>query len=287
LSAYYDNTAGLVSDKIKAVLSLVWRYLSSTDRRGIIFAYDEAQNLADHSEKDEYPLSTLLDVFQSIQKQGIPFMLVLAGLPTLYPKLVEARTYSERMFHVIMLDRLDQEACREAVLNPLAREDCPIEFSGESVETICNVSGGYPYFIQFLCKECYDIWVENSDPKQVPSVPVENLIRKLDVDFFAGRWARATDRQRELLCVIASLETSDDEFTVQETVGRSKLILDKPFTSSHVNQMLVALANQGLVYKDRHGKYLLSVPLLRQFIRRQAEYLGLDSSGSSSTFTIS
>ena len=33
-------------------------------------------------------------------------MLVLTGLPTLFPKLVDARTYTERMFHTIFLDKL-------------------------------------------------------------------------------------------------------------------------------------------------------------------------------------
>ena len=33
----------------------------------------------------------MLDAFQSLQKQDIPFMLTLAGLPTLLTKLVEAR----------------------------------------------------------------------------------------------------------------------------------------------------------------------------------------------------
>jgi len=41
------------------------------------------------------------------------------------------------------------------------------------------------------------------------------------------------------------------------------------FSSSHVNQMLSSLINAGLVYKDRHGKYVFAVPLLGGFIRRQ------------------
>lgn len=44
--------------------------------------------------------------------------------------------------------------------------------------------------------------------------------------------------------------------------------LVKPFTSSHLSQMLSSLADAGLVYKNRHGKYSL-VPLLGQFIQRQ------------------
>ena len=102
------------------------------------------------------------------------------------------------------------------------------------------------------------------------SVPVMEIERKLDTDFFAGRWARATDRQRDLLSVIARLESCDDEFTVQEVVEESRRSLDKPFSSSHVSQMLVTLSAQGLVYKNRHGKYSFAVPLLGRFIARQA-----------------
>ena len=82
---------------------------------------------------------------------------------------------------------------------------------------------------------------------------------------------RPTDRQRELLLAISQLENCDEEFTVQDVVEVSVRVLDKPFSSSHVNQMLVALAAQGLVYKNRHGRYSFAVPLLGRFIRRQAQ----------------
>jgi hypothetical protein len=45
---------------------------------------------------------------------------------------------------------------------------------------------------------------------------------------------------------------------------------EKAFISSHVSQMLSTLAEVGLVYKNRHGKYSLVVPLLGQFIQRQS-----------------
>ena len=89
------------------------------------------------------------------------------------------------------------------------------------------------------------------------------------MDFFAGRWARATDRQRALLSVIAGLERCDEEFSVQEVVERSQQVLDRPFSSSHVNQMLVALASQGLVFKNRHGRYSFAVPMLGGYVRRR------------------
>ena len=132
------------------------------------------------------------------------------------------------------------------------------------------MSGGYPYFVQFICREVYDLFIQKIGSGQEPSVPISEIVQKLDTDFFSGRWARATDRQRELLAVVAELtQNEEDEFAVQDVVSKSKEILDKPFSSSHVNQMLSTLSDAGLVYKNRYGKYSFAVPLLGNFIKRQ------------------
>src|SRR6266851_1416780 len=95
-----NERPGLATDKLKYILEFVWHELPKDEGlKGIVFAYDEAQNLTDHASKGQFPLSMLLDAFQWIQRRNIPFMLALTGLPTLQQKLVEARTYSERMFH--------------------------------------------------------------------------------------------------------------------------------------------------------------------------------------------
>lgn len=264
LEQIYSSTPGLPSDKLKRVLELVWEAVRNRTERGLIFAYDEAQNLSDHATQDQYPTSLLLDVFQSIQKKGIPFMLILVGLPMLFPKLVEARTFAERMFRVVFLDRLAESDSEDAILKPIEDSRCPITLDKQSVQLIIEISGGYPYFIQFICREMYDAFVQGQT-----SVPIKEITRKLDSDFFAGRWARATDRQRELLTVIAKLDNADSEFSVHEITEKSKQELDKPFSASHINQMLAALTNAGLIYKNRHGKYSFAVPLLDRFILRQ------------------
>jgi hypothetical protein len=270
LMAVYESSPGLAADKIKSVLEFAWQHLKPQGRDRVIFAYDEAQNLTDNAARDQYPLSVLLDVFQSIQRKGVPFMLVLTGLPTLFPKLVEARTYAERMFHIITIGRLTEAESKEAILTPLDKENIPLRFTDESVATVVIESGCYPYFIQFLCREVYDIWLTYiGTPRElVPTVPMGPLQLKLDADFFAGRWSKVTDRQRQMLWVIAKLERGDDEFTINEVVSRSKVLLPKGFSASHASQMLGSLAEQGLIYKNRFGKYTFAVPLLGKFITR-------------------
>lgn len=266
LETIYQKTPGLVLDKLKTVLEFGWSGLTQENGyKGIVFAYDEAQNLADNETKGEYPLSLLLDAFQSLQRKNLPLLLVLTGLPTLFPKLVEARTYAERMFEVMELGPLDETASRKAVLKPLNVSRCPVRFTDESVSTVVDASSGYPYFIQFICHEVYNVWTEDADI----SVAMEPIVEKLDRNFFSGRWDRATDRQRDFMRIIASLDSANDEFTVQEIVqasGRSVEI--KAFSPSNATQMLNALIKKGLVYRNRHGKYSFAVPLLAEFIRR-------------------
>ncbi len=137
-------------------------------------------------------------------------------------------------------------------------------FNETTVEGIINLSNGYPYFIQFICRELFDVFIQKiSAGESNPVGSWEDILRKLDGDVFAGRWSRATDRQRELLTLISELENCDEEFTVQEIVDMSKVVPTKPFSSSHVNQMLSKLAEAGLVYKNRFGKYSFAVPPVR------------------------
>ncbi len=271
LWSLYERTPGLVLDKLKAVFVQVAELLAQAPIRGVVFAYDEAQNLADHAKDKEYPLSLLLDLFSYLQRVQLKksFMLVLTGLPTLFPKLNEARTYTERMFHVLQLDQLGYEDAHKAVVEPLNMTNSTLRFSEQTVKDIVKMSGGYPYFIQFIGKEVFDAWIGKLTKGEVPSVPLNQILEKLDQDFFSPRWTRATDRQQQFMTVIAQLPNADDEFSVAEIARASKQKLKTGFTPSHATQVLQTLAERGLIYKNRRGAYCFAVPLLAQFIRRQ------------------
>jgi len=265
----YQITPGLESEKLKRVLELIWNVVKDKVR-GIVLAYDEAHVLKDKATDKEYPLSLLLEIIQYLQKKDIPYLLVLTGIPTLFPNLVEARTYAERMFQIITLDRLTEEETKEAIQKPIEVKNCPVSFSEHGINEIVNFSSGYPYFIQFICKETFDsilqqikVGVEN------PNVVVVEIVRKLDSDFYSGRWSRVSDRQQDLLRVIAKLPNASDEFTVREISSLSEKMLPNPFKPAYINNIIIRLIEFGLIYKNKRGKYSFAVPLLADFINRQ------------------
>jgi hypothetical protein len=176
------------------------------------------------------------------------------------------------MFETVFLERLSENDSRLAIEKPIKREQSQLGFSNESIQTIIKTSSGYPYFIQFICKEVFDSFIrqiEGGNPK--PRVPIDEIVKKLDADFFSGRWARLSDRQKDLLTVVASLNNCTEQFTTKDAVSKSKEILEKPFGSSQITQLFDVLQNKGIIYRNRHGKYSFAVPLFDQFIRRQSE----------------
>jgi hypothetical protein len=270
LVEHFQKQPGLTVDKLKATLELVWKAAKAGGTKGILFAYDEAQVVQDRPDKEQYPLAILLETFQSLQRKGIRFMLLLTGLPALFPRLVESRTYAERMFVVQEIGRLTPEGSRQAIEKPLQRTKWALNEA--AIESIVRQSDGYPYFLQFICRETLDHVIAHP---QDCTVPMDAIIRKLDSDFFAGRWEGVTGRQRELLCCIARLPNGDQEFTIGEVVDASKKIKIKPFSPGDVSQMLPRLIEKGLLYKNQLGKYSFAVPLFAGFIRRRFEAAGI------------
>ena len=268
----YEDTPGLTGDKLKAVIQTARRLLDGNSVQGIIFAYDEAQNLSDQEKNGQYPLSTLLDVFSTLQRDHstTPVMIIFSGLPVLFPRLNEARTYTERMFEVLTLDKLGVRDARDAIEKPIELTKNPVRLSEQTIDDIIRFSGGYPYFLQYICKEILDIF--GGDIFQEPAIPFREIISKLDQDFFAPRWDRMTDRQRDFMRVIANIETQEDEFTAQEIAERSGKDLEKSFSASHVVQMLNLLTQKGFIQRNRHGKYAFALPLMAEFVKRQTEW---------------
>ena len=275
LKAHYESVPGLPSDKLKEVLKRAGSMIDATGKRGLVFAYDEAQCLTDHAERDQFPMSMLVETFQALQKHEATsnFMLVLCGLPTLFDALTEARTYTERMFRVMTLERLNRRDTLAALLTPLAGLIPPLQPTRELVEKAADLTGGYPYLIQFFGKELVDALVLSGGAIEADAFPTPQVMNRLDQGLFAARWNRTTDRQRAFLRVIAEMDPAEDtvEFSANEIAAASAHLSTEPFTNAHARQMLQGLAERGMVYRTRHGRYAFTLPMTTTMILRRIE----------------
>ena len=85
------------------------------------------------------------------------------GLPHVPATLSASKSYSERLFRYVRVDRLDQVAAERAWVSP-AREE-GVEFTPEALAALYEATDGYPYFVQAYGKSVWDVAPDVADQR--------------------------------------------------------------------------------------------------------------------------
>ncbi len=226
---------------------------------GVALFLDEMQDLT------EQDASALCAAFHEISQQGLPLVLVGAGLPHVPATLAASKSYSERLFRYVRVDRLERAAAEQAWVAPAAEEG--VVFSPDAIEALYSATDGYPYFVQAYGKAVWD--VAPGSPVTAADVHVAAPLARADlgVGFFGSRYERATPAERDYLQAMASLvdqspggEGAVPTSAVAAALGR------KPSSLSPARD---ALLKKGLVYSTERGRIAFTVPHFAAFLRDQ------------------
>src|SRR4051812_13264445 len=165
--------------------------------RGIALFIDEMQDV----QPDD--VSAICAACHELSQQGAPLIVVGAGLPHLPAVLSASKSYSERLFRYLRIDRLDRVAADRALLAPAARED--VAFEAAALDALYEAADGYPYFVQAYGKVTWD--VAASSPITAADVAMAAPVAEaeLAVGFFGSRYDRATPAEREYMHAMAEL----------------------------------------------------------------------------------
>ena len=125
-----------------------------------------------------------------LSQTGGPLIVVGAGLPHLPSVLSASKSYSERLFRYVPIDRLDRDAADFALLAPARREGA--DFEPAALDALYAAADGYPYFVQAYGKVTWD--VAAASPVTAADVGVASPVAagELAVGFFGSRYERAT-----------------------------------------------------------------------------------------------
>ena len=258
ISILIQKYKGPLGDRLEAILRDVYNAILEAGYNGLVLLYDEFHFIEDGKVNDNYPLSLLLESLSHVQQEGLRYYLVLSGLPPLFPNLVKAKTYAERMFSVKNIGNLSKDASFKAIKLPL--EDAGINFTDELINTIVEEAQGYPYFLQF-----YPYYlIQNIPKKRITLKDFKEmyplLLKELDESFFMGRFNRASDGEQKILFEMAKLGSE-----IKFSELREKAKIDK----NYLNQILISLIEKGLIFRIGRGKYKFTLPLFEKFLLRK------------------
>jgi hypothetical protein len=220
---------------------------------GVALLIDEMQDL----KPDD--ISALCAACHELSQLGAPLVVVGAGLPHLPAVLSASKSYSERLFRYVRIDRLSREDADRAVLAPVEREEAGI--TDEALDALFDASGGYPYFIQAYGKAAWDAAPADPISALDVSVAAPEADAELAVGFFGSRYERATPAEREYLRAMAELTDGKDAGVntaqVADHLGR------KPSSLSPARDSLI---KKGLVYSAERGQIAFTVPHFGRFL---------------------
>lgn len=221
--------------------------------KGWILLIDEVQYL---SEPD---LSALIVAIHRISQEGLPVLMVGAGLPQIARLAGEAKSYSERLFLYPGIGALDQAAAEQAVKKPIIEEDASI--APDALAEIVNRTQGYPFFLQEWSSTAWN----NADGPEITKQDVEDAytetLASLDDGFFRVRIDRLTPKEIEFVKAMASLGNGPYAMSDIARVLGKKLSSLGPVRANTISK--------GMVYSTDHGYLDFTVPLFAEFMRRQ------------------
>ncbi|HEX8094859.1 ATP-binding protein [Jatrophihabitans sp.] len=233
--------------------------------RGIAIFLDEMQDVAPED------VSALCAACHELSQNGLPLVVVGAGLPHLPAVLSASKSYSERLFRYARIDRLDRAAADRALQSPARDEGA--EFTPDGLAAMYEITAGYPYFIQAYGKAVWDIAPGSPITAADVRVAAPEAEAELAVGFFGSRFERATPAEREYLHGMAAaacaVQTSAEAPTEPESVPTAAVadfLGRKPQSLSPARD---ALLKKGLIYSGTRGQIAFTVPHFGRYLRAQ------------------
>jgi hypothetical protein len=225
---------------------------------GIALFIDEMQDV----QPDD--VSAICAACHELSQQGAPLIVVGAGLPHLPAVLSASKSYSERLFRYLRIDRLDREAADRALLAPAEREG--VDFEPTALDALYEAADGYPYFVQAYGKVTWD--VAASSPITAADVAMSAPVAEaeLAVGFFGSRYDRATPAEREYMHAMAELGGPGGAAVATSEVAVS--LGRKPASLSPARDSLI---KKGLVYSAERGQIAFTVPHFGRYLLRHPD----------------
>lgn len=225
---------------------------------GVAVCIDEMQDLRPDD------LSALCAACHEISQQRLPLIVVGAGLPHLPVALSASKSYSERLFRYIRIDRLDRDAADRALQSPAEEEEAA--FDQEALDAMYRVTSGYPYFIQAYGKVVWDAAPCSPITADDVAVATPDAESELAVGFFGSRYERATPGEREYLRAMAELADPDNAI---EGVLTSAVAQNLDRTPQSLSPARDGLLKKGLIYACERGQVAFTVPHFGRYLRAQ------------------
>lgn len=221
-------------------------------KTAIVLAIDELQYV------HEKELAALITALHNINQKQLPVTLVAAGLPQLLGQMGRAKSYAERLFEFVPIDKLPADEAERAIRVPAQARG--VEFDHGAIAEILGQTQGYPYFLQEWGKQAWSVANEPPISEQDAKTATQIALTELDSSFFRVRFDRLTPAEKRYVRAMAELGPGPHRS------GDIAQVLGKEVQT--VAPTRSALIRKGMIFSPSHGDTAFTVPLFDDYLKR-------------------
>ena len=235
----------------------VWKLL---DTKLAVVLLDDLQNLL--------PISNTIDILRAILSkdqiiQEARFLFVISSTPSTWAMFIDKHDPVGRFFR----KRLNVgNLAKDDVVNTVDKtlEDTGVGFDGSIKEGIWTYTEGHPYEVQLLSSHLYDGQIAGKVNNDVWDNALDNTLKELGKDYFDSLLTKASDRERDLLKILAEERRplSIKDFREMMIVGRHA----KKFPIDNIKNFLYRLEEKGVLKRDQRGNFDIPDRMFREFV---------------------
>ena len=221
-------------------------------KTAIVLFIDELQYVP------EEQLAALITAFHNASQEQLPVTMVAAGLPQLLGQMGKAKSYAERLFEFVAIDKLDSDAALKALCIPAEKEG--VAYEPAATDEVLSQTHCYPYFLQEWGKHCWDMAKTSPITGEDSRIATGQALAALDASFFRVRFDRLTPTEKKYMRAMAELGPGPHRS------GDVADLLGKKVTAAAPTRN--ALIAKGMIYSPAHGDTAFTVPLFDGFMKR-------------------
>jgi hypothetical protein len=240
-------------------LLALWKAL---DTKLAVVLLDDLQNLL--------PISNTIDILRAVLSndqiiRDTRFLFILSSTPGGWSNFLDKHDPVGRFFRKrLSVENLDKDEVVNTVNETI--EDTGVEFDSSVKENIFEYTGGHPYEVQLLSSHLYDAQIQGKVGSELWDTALNNTLKELGKDYFNSLLARASDREMDLLKILADEKRplSIKEFREMMIVGPRA----KKFPIANIKNFLYRLYEKGIIMRNQEGSFDIPDRMFREFITR-------------------
>ena len=239
---------------LPALFEMVGRAAQAAGK-GWILLIDEVQYLS------EADLSALIVSMHRMSQEGLPILMVGAGLPQVARLAGEAKSYAERLFLYPEVGALDPASAAQAIEKPIVDEGASI--AADALASVVERTQGYPFFLQEWASSAWDTAEGPEITLDDVNLSYAETLASLDAGFFRVRIDRLTKSEVQFVKTMSDLGEGPYAMAdIASAMGR---------TQQSLGPTRAKIISKGMIYSTDHGYLDFTVPLFAEFMRRYAQ----------------